>query len=209
MNNAFILDQVGKSTLSSITAQWVRNSTDLFEDPSRGGVTRISLEYAGLGGTEHFLRPIASHRHFFPLFWGTVFSIHGEVGYITSTRDDEVSLSERFFLGGIRTIRGFKTREVGPKEDEVYVGGEKMGYFNIEYLFPIYRSLGLQGVLFYDTGNVWRDDEEYFSDMRHSAGAGIRWRSPLGPLRFEWGYNLDPRDDEKQSVFEFTIGRPF
>ncbi len=207
--NEFIVDQAGRSTLSSITTQWVRNSTDFYEDPSRGGVTRISLEYAGLGGTEHFLRPIASHRHFFPLFWGTVFSVHGEVGYITSTRDDEVSLSERFFLGGIRTIRGFKTREVGPKEGDIYVGGEKMGYFNIEYLFPIYRSLGLQGVIFYDTGNVWRDDEEYFSDMRHSAGAGIRWRSPLGPLRFEWGYNLDPRDDEKQSVFEFTIGRPF
>ncbi len=209
LNNAFIVDQEGQSTLSSVTAQWVRNSTDLFEDPSRGGITRISLEYAGLGGTEHFLRPIVSHRHFFPLFWGTVFSVHGEVGYITSTRDDEVSLSERFFLGGIRTIRGFKTREVGPREDGVFVGGEKMGYFNIEYLFPVYRPLGLQGVIFYDTGNVWRDDEEYFSDMRHSAGAGIRWRSPLGPLRFEWGYNLDPRDDEKKSVFEFTIGRPF
>jgi len=209
--NRFIADQAGRSTLSSITTQWVRNSTDFYEDPSRGGVTRISLEYAGLGGTEHFLRPIASHRHFFPLFWGTVFSIHGEVGYITSTRgDDEVSISERFYLGGIRTIRGFKTREVGPRSDDgIYIGGEKMGYFNIEYLFPIYRSLGLQGVLFYDTGNVWTDDEEYFSDMRHSAGAGIRWRSPLGPLRFEWGYNLDPRDDEKKSVFEFTIGRPF
>ena len=206
-----IAAQEGRSTLSSITTQWVRNSTDFYEDPSRGGVTRISLEYAGLGGTEHFLRPIASHRHFFPLFWGTVFSIHGEVGYITPTRgDDDVSISERFYLGGIRTLRGFKTREVGPRDTGgIYVGGEKMGYFNLEYLFPISRPLGLQGVLFYDTGNAWRDNEEYFSDMRHSAGAGVRWRSPLGPLRFEWGYNLDPRDDEKKSVFEFTIGRPF
>ena len=209
LNNPFIVEQAGTSTLSSITTQWVRNSTDFFEDPSRGGVTRISLEYAGLGGTEHFLRPIASHRHFFPLFWGTVFSAHGEIGYITSTRDDDVSLSERFFLGGIRTIRGFKTREVGPQEGNVFVGGEKMAYLNLEYLFPIYRPLGLQGVIFYDTGNAWRDSEDYFSDMRHSAGAGIRWRSPLGPLRFEWGYNLSPRDNERKSVFEFTIGRPF
>ncbi len=209
LNNPFIVEQAGTSTLSSITTQWVRNSTDFFEDPSRGGVTRISLEYAGLGGTEHFLRPIASHRHFFPLFWGTVFSVHGEIGYITSTRGDDVSLGERFFLGGIRTIRGFKTREVGPQEGSVFVGGEKMAYFNLEYLFPVYRPLGLQGVIFYDTGNAWRDSEDYFSDMRHSAGAGIRWRSPLGPLRFEWGYNLSPRDNERKSVFEFTIGRPF
>ena len=209
LNNRFIVDQAGKSTLSSITTQWVRNSTDFHEEPSRGGITRISLEYAGLGGSEHFLRPIASHRHFFPLFWGTVFSAHGEIGYITSTRGGDVSLSERFFLGGISTIRGFKSREIGPIEDDVFVGGEKMAYFNLEYLFPIYRPLGLQGVIFYDTGNAWHNNEEYFSDMRHSAGAGIRWRSPLGPLRFEWGYNLSPRDSERKSVFEFTIGRPF
>lgn len=209
LQNRFIVDEQGKSTLSSITAQWVRNSTDFYDDPSRGGITRISLEYAGLGGTENFIRPIASHRHFFPLFWGTVFSIHGEIGYIESLDDEDVPLSERFFLGGIRTLRGFKSREVGPLEGDIYRGGEKMGYFNFEYLFPVYPSLGLKGVLFYDTGNAWLDSEDYFSDMRHSVGAGIRWRSPLGPLRFEWGYNLSPRDDEKTSVFEFTIGRSF
>ncbi|SEA10107.1 Beta-barrel assembly machine subunit BamA [Desulfuromusa kysingii] len=199
-----------ESTLSSITTEWIRNSTDYYQDPSRGGITNISLEYAGLGGTEDFVKTIVEHRHFFPLFWGTVFSIHGEVGYVVSTNGDDVSITEKFFLGGIRTMRGFETREVGPvDEDGDYIGGEKMGYFNFEYLFPIYKDLGLKGVLFYDTGNAWSDDEEYFSDMRNSVGAGIRWQSPLGPLRFEWGYNLSPRDSEKQSVFEFSIGKSF
>ncbi len=202
--------QEGETTLSSITTEWIRNSTDYYQDPSRGGVTNLSLEYAGLGGTEDFVKTIVEHRHFFPLFWGTVFSIHGEVGYVVSTSDDEVSITERFFLGGIRTIRGFESREVGPIDEYGnYVGGEKMGYFNFEYLFPIYKDLGLKGVLFYDTGNAWTDDEEYFSDMRSSVGAGIRWQSPMGPLRFEWGYNLSPRDEERQSIFEFTIGRAF
>ncbi len=202
--------QEGETTLSSVTTEWIRNSTDYYQDPSRGGVTNLSLEYAGLGGTEDFVKTIVEHRHFFPLFWGTVFSIHGEVGYVVSTSDDEVSITERFFLGGIRTIRGFESREVGPiDENGNYIGGEKMGYFNFEYLFPIYKDLGLKGVLFYDTGNAWTDDEEYFSDMRNSVGAGIRWQSPMGPLRFEWGYNLSPRDEERQSIFEFTIGRAF
>ncbi|MCD6581710.1 MAG: outer membrane protein assembly factor BamA [Desulfuromusa sp.] len=205
----WVQEQVGESTLSSVTAEWIRNSTDFYQDPSRGGITKLSLEYAGLGGTEDFVKSIAEHRHFFPLFWGTVFSIHGEVGYVVSTNDEDVSITERFFLGGIRTMRGFKNREVGPRDGNDFIGGEKMGYFNFEYLFPIVKDLGLKGVLFYDTGNAWRDDEEYFSDMRNSVGAGIRWLSPLGPLRFEWGYNLSPRDDEKQSVFEFTIGRAF
>jgi outer membrane protein insertion porin family len=84
-----------------------------------------------------------------------------------------------------------------------------MAYFNFEYLFPIYKKLGLKGVLFYDVGNVWAEDENYLSSMRSSVGAGIRWRSPMGPLRFEWGYNLSPRDYEDHTVFEFTIGKAF
>jgi outer membrane protein insertion porin family len=199
-----------QSTLSSITTEWIRNSTDFYQDPTCGGITKLSLEYAGLGGTEDFVKSIVEHRHFFPLFWGTVFSVHGEVGYVVSTNDDDVSITEKFFLGGIRTLRGFESREVGPTDENGnFIGGEKMGYFNFEYLFPIYKDLGLKGVLFYDTGNAWTDDEDYFTDMRNSVGAGIRWQSPLGPLRFEWGYNLSPRDDEKQSVFEFTIGKAF
>ncbi len=199
-----------ESTLSSITTEWIRNSTDYYQDPSRGGITKLSLEYAGLGGTQDFVKSIVEHRHFFPLFWGTVFSIHGELGYVVSTNDEDVPITERFFLGGIRTLRGFENREVGPiDENGYYIGGEKMGYFNFEYLFPLYKDLGLKGVLFYDTGNVWTDDDQYFSDMRNSVGAGIRWQSPMGPLRFEWGYNLSPRDNEKQSIFEFTIGKAF
>ncbi len=206
----WVQEQAGDSTLSSITTEWIRNSTDYYQDPSRGGITKLSLEYAGLGGTEEFVKSIAEHRHFFPLFWGTVFSIHGEVGYVVSTNSDDVSITERFFLGGIRTLRGFENREVGPTDESgSFVGGEKMGYFNFEYLFPLAKDLGLKGVLFFDTGNAWTDDEEYFSDMRSSVGAGIRWQSPMGPLRFEWGYNLSPRNDEKQSIFEFTIGRAF
>ncbi len=208
--NDYIKDEEGDSTLSSITTQIIRNSTDYYDDPHSGGVTKLSLEFAGLGGTEHFLKTIGEHRHFFPLPWGgTVFSIHGETGYVTSTNGDDVSITEKFFLGGIRTIRGFKYREVGPREDGDYIGGTKMAYFNFEYLFPIYKKLGLKGVLFYDTGNAWGEDENYFSSMRHSVGGGIRWKSPMGPLRFEWGYNLSPKDYEDHSVFEFTIGKAF
>jgi len=204
-----IQDEEGNSTLSSITTQIVRNSTDYYDDPSRGGVTHISLEFAGLGGTEHFLKPLAEHRHFFSLPWGHVFSIHGETGYVTSTNSDDVSITQKFFLGGIRTIRGFNYREVGPRENGDYVGGPKMGYFNFEYIFPIYKKLGLKGVLFYDTGNAWAEDENYFSSMRHGAGFEIRWKSPMGPLRFAWGRNLSPKDYEDNSVFEFTIGKAF
>ncbi len=208
--SATVKDAEGESTLSSLTADLVRNSTDNYQDPSKGGITKLSLEFAGLGGTENFLKGIADHRHFFPVIGDTVFSVHGSIGYIMKTwTDDDIPMSEKFFLGGIRTLRGFESREVGPMEDGDYIGGEKMAYANFEYIFPIAKDMGFKGVLFYDIGNAWGEDEDYFSDLRHSAGAGIRWLSPLGPLRFEWGYNLDPRDGEKRSVFEFTIGKAF
>jgi outer membrane protein insertion porin family len=202
-----ILDAEGTSLMSSITTEWVRKTIDNYQDPSSGGVTKLSLELAGFGGTEDFLKGIAEHRHYFPLFGGTVFSVHGSIGYIVETwGDEDIPLSEKFFLGGLSSIRGFESREVGPMEDGEYIGGEKMAYANFEYIFPLAKDMGIKGLFFFDIGNAWSEDEAYFSDMRYSVGTGIRWLSPIGPLRFEWGYNLDPTDDEDDSVFEFSIG---
>lgn len=214
-----ILDQEGDSKLSSLTLALNRNSTDYYQDPSTGGISKFTLEYAGLGGTENFGKVVGSHRHFWPLFLDTVVSLHGQIGYVFETTNDPIPLDEKFFLGGLRSIRGFDTREVGPKEPELddngeivdyaFIGGEKSAFFNLEYLIPISKSMGLKGVLFYDVGNAWLEEQNYFDDMRQSVGAGIRWFSPLGPLRFEWGYNLEPQDDEKRTVFEFSIGTAF
>lgn len=220
--------QEGKSTLSSLFLSLTHDNTDYRLDPSTGGVSEVSLEFAGLGGSERFARYIVDHRHFWPWPWGTVFSVHGQVGYVQQVAGREIPIDERFYLGGIRTLRGFKTREVGPRvlktaelvdpvtgevitsgSDFEYTGGDKEGYFNVEYMFPLVKDLGLKGVLFFDTGNTWSEDQDFFSEMRYSAGAGIRWFSPLGPLRLEWGYNLDPKQFEKRSQFEFSIGNYF
>ena len=69
--------------------------------------------------------------------------------------------------------------------------------------------MGLKGVLFYDAGNSFDDDESLSFDLRHSVGFGIRWKSPMGPLRIEWGINLSPEDDEKSSVWDFSVGTFF
>lgn len=207
--NSLIYQQQGESVLSSVSASVTRNSTDYRLDPSTGGFTTLTTEYAGLGGSEHFGKVDFGHRQFFPLFWDTVFSINGNIAQVFKTTDDEIPVGERFYLGGLRSVRGFRTREVGPKENETYIGGEKAAYFNFDYLFPLNKKYGLKGLFFFDTGNAWLETEDYFSDMRYSAGYGIRWFSPLGPLRFEWGHNLDPREGEKDSVFEFSIGSYF
>lgn len=226
--SSLIRDQEGESVLSSIFMSLSRDTTDYRLDPSRGSKSELSLEFAGIGGDEKFARTIIDHRHFFPFKWGTVFSIHGQIGQIFEVDDQEIPIGERFYLGGIRTIRGFKSRKVGPRVRQIiettdpltgqvvssvgdyeYIGGEKEAYFNFEYLFPIAKEAGLKGVLFFDTGNAWLKGEDFFESMRYSVGGGIRWMSPLGPLRLEWGRNLDPLQDEKDTELEFSIGRFF
>ncbi|MCF6178371.1 MAG: outer membrane protein assembly factor BamA [Geopsychrobacter sp.] len=202
-------DEEGLSTLSSLTASLTRNTTDFRLDPSRGGSTSFYVEYAGIGGTSKFAKLEFSHRQFYSLFWHTVLSINGDISYVTKTGNTRIPISEKFFLGGLRSVRGFNTRELGPKDGNLFIGGEKAAFFNLEFIFPISKEFKLKGLFFIDSGNAWRESDVYFSDMRYSAGYGVRWVSPMGPLRFEWGYNLDPRGTEKDSVFEFSIGSFF
>jgi len=77
--------------------------------------------------------------------------------------------------------------------------------FNFELIFPIIKSAGMKGVVFYDTGNTW-DGRYYLNDLRQTVGAGIRWYSPIGPLRLEYGYVLDRRENDSSGRWEFSIG---
>jgi outer membrane protein insertion porin family len=80
----------------------------------------------------------------------------------------------------------------------------------VELLFPLIEKLGIRGVGFFDAGNVYEDLEDFsVSDFRTDAGAGIRWSSPFGPLRIEWGYNLDPEPGEDRSRWQFSAGAFF
>ncbi|NJC89283.1 MAG: outer membrane protein assembly factor BamA [Desulfuromonas sp.] len=202
-----IKDEEGTSLISSLTSSFTRDTTDYRLDPSSGQVFEASWELAGLGGDEKFNKFIVDYRHFWPAPFSTVLSAHGQVGYIQEWGDD-VPIDERFYLGGINTIRGFDSREVGPRDENGdYTGGDMEAYANFEWLFPLSKEMGIKGVTFFDVGNAW--DTNYLSDWRYSVGAGIRWLSPLGPLRLEWGYNLDPEPWEDRSRLDFMIGRFF
>jgi outer membrane protein insertion porin family len=221
-----ITSQEGESTLSAISATLSRETTDYRLDPTRGYLTSLTGDFAGLGGTQYFSKVTLDHRHYLQAFGSTYFVLHGQIGQLFKIGDNEIPIDERFLLGGINSLRGFESRKVGPRlqrsTDAVdpvsgailgtsdtfdYIGGVKKAYMNLEYVFPLYKDLGLKGLVFFDTGNAWGEDEDFFSDMRYSVGAGIRWFSPMGPLRLEWGFNLDPTEDEADSQFEFSIGR--
>ncbi len=199
--------QEGTTVTSSITAALNRDSTNDTMFPSQGSRNSIAVTYAGgfLQGDSQFTRYGATSFWFFPLPWDTVFSVGGRWGYITANNDKPIPVYERYYLGGINSLRGL--RNVGPTDPATgeFIGGLTMMSYTAEYIFPVMKSAGLRGVVFFDTGNSW-ESGYHFNDMRRTTGVGVRWYSPIGPLRLEWGYVLDRREGDDPFRWEFTMG---
>jgi len=206
----------GVQKTRSVVFALSRNTTDRAIDPSRGGIQSASLEYAGgpLGGDSQFVKYFLNAKRFTPVTATTVFSWNLLWGHVIPAGGvEEVPLFERFFLGGPYSIRGFKSRSLSPVDPVTgeLIGGNKELIANFEYLFPLVADIGFKGVVFFDVGNAWAQGEWPFNDQGLWAayGVGIRWYSPMGPLRFEWGWNLSRPEGEPKRVMEFTIGTPF
>ncbi|MFO0751898.1 MAG: outer membrane protein assembly factor BamA [Thermodesulfovibrionales bacterium] len=205
-----IKDQEGSSTTSSIGFSLGRDSRDNYLDPSRGSKNALYFTFAGLGGTNKFLKVLLDSGWYFPVFKKTTFAVRGRVGYATGLFGEELPLYERYYVGGIYTVRGIGYGEAGPRDiNASAIGGEKELIFNFEYIFPIVSEYKLKGLVFFDAGRAYGAEETFGSDLRYTAGTGIRWISPMGPLRIEWGYNIDKRTHESASKVEFTFGSFF
>ena len=203
-----IKDQIGTRITSSITPSIVRDSRDNFIDPSRGSRNSLYVTFAGIGGTNAFIKGVADSAWFFPI-GSTTISVRGRFGYATGLFGKELPLYERFYVGGIYTVRGLGFGEAGPRDDKgSVIGGTKELIFNLEYIFPIFSELRLKGVVFADAGNSY-DQDEPIGSLRYTSGLGIRWISPIGPIRIEWGYNINKKPGEDSSRLEFTFGTFF
>jgi outer membrane protein insertion porin family len=218
---AFLLISDTPRNISSFTAAIVWDSRNNLIDPTSGNITRLGIEYAGgpLGGNTDFIRYSASTRFFFPFVLGTVFSVAGRYGLIDFRNlGNEIIVTERYYLGGPNDLRGFEYRRVGPRvpTDDggfVIIGGVQELYFTAEYIFPLLPRVGFKGVVFFDMGNAFNDGQTLSfdpRDLRKDYGFGIRWVSPLGPLRFEVGFpigQLLPGEDPYE--IQFTVGTLF
>jgi outer membrane protein insertion porin family len=203
----YIKDQEGDTATSGVTMTIIRDTTDDWMFPSSGSKNKISVRHTGtiFQGDTSFTKYIGSSALFFSLPLDNVFAIRGRIGYVHGNEGKEIPVYERFSLGGMNSLRGL--RDVGPVDPETgdLIGGTTMLNFNAEIIFPLIEDAGMKGVLFYDMGNAWNSGY-YLDDMRKTAGVGIRWYSPLGPLRLEWGYVLDKKEGEESNRWEFTIG---
>ncbi len=214
---------LGTTTTSSIFGSITHNNTDYRLDPSTGMINSFSIEYAGLGGDNKYARFITDHTYFHPLYKKLIASTKLTLGYIGEV-GQPVPIDEKFYLGGIYSLRGFKARTVAPTKiqitkdingnqanDQIYLGGNTEVFGNVELTFPLLSEAGLKGVMFFDYGNSFNDKSALFDTMLTSYGLGIRWASPIGPLRLEYGIPINPRKDidSTSGRFEFSIGTMF
>lgn len=219
--------QNGINIKSAITPSISFNNTDDYYVPRSGIIASTSLEYAGVGGDMEFIK----NRTTFNIYQGLqdyidmdlIFRYKSGFGYIFNDDSSKLPINEKLFLGGISSLRGYDSRSVTPKKKicnpkannggtiygcEIIETGGKISFNNsFELSFPIINRLKMRGVIFYDYGMIGHSDINEIK--RSSAGAGIEWITPIGPLQLFYAQALDDKPGDDTSSFEFTIGRRF
>lgn len=214
-SSAYVRSQQGTSVKGSWTVGIERDTTDHPFMPNKGSFTSLTSEFAakGLGSDTNFVKAEFRSGTYIPLFWKFVGHVRGGFGYLYEVDGvDTVPIYERFFLGGIDSLRAFEWGDVGPKDPITgdILGGLTYGLVNVELLFPLLEKYGVRGVVFFDAGNAFLDLDEFdVGEFRTDVGAGVRWNSPFGPIRVEVGYNLDREPGEDSFKFQFSGGAFF
>jgi outer membrane protein insertion porin family len=209
-----IKQQAGTKATSSVMVNLLNNTIDNIMNPSRGVRSEISYELAGgpFLGDNYFQKGVGFYGRYIPAgFLDSTFFVRGVAGILRPYGGKDLPIYEKFYVGSINTVRGFKYGYAGPRDQNGDpVGGENQLYFNFEWIFPIYQPAGIKGVLFFDIGHAFDDSAGWLlSGAKKSAGVGLRWFSPMGPIRIEVGFNLNPQSDERGSVFDFTMGSQY
>lgn len=207
-----VKEQEGDTVASSVTPRVIRNTINNPLDPTKGSRQQFSTEIAGLGGDQEFYLVQLQNTNYFKLFDTSmgplIFSPRGRLGWGETFNGDDFPLYRRFFPGGINSNRGYDARSMGPKENGKTYGGSSELLFNLDLLFPLVESVGLRGLVFFDAGNAYDDGETFGGNLRKAVGWGFRWRSPIAPIRIEFGFPLDKEDGDKGMVTNFSFGNP-
>jgi outer membrane protein insertion porin family len=219
----------GNNLVSAVRADASWNTRDHNFHPSTGWYIKTGSSLAGgiFGGDHAFYKLDVDARRYFPLYHTRTLSRHhasyavalelraraAAVNGYGSGADDSVPFFERFTAGGIGTLRGFDYRTVGPKENNVPIGGKVRLLGSAEVTFPLQEN-AIRGGIFLEAGNVWTEDNEVeldWNDLKKSWGVGLQILTPLSPLpiKIYWAWIIDQKPGDDSERVSFTFGFPF
>ncbi|OGX61302.1 MAG: outer membrane protein assembly factor BamA [Omnitrophica WOR_2 bacterium RIFOXYC2_FULL_45_15] len=213
---ADLIKEVGTNIISSMQFGLTRDTRDNIFSPSKGYVLAGTFELAGgpFGGDKDFVKFTTANSKYFGLFNSSVLEFRLRAGLTDAyANSGTVPIYERFYAGGAYSIRGYHERKIGPIDpvSKDPIGGDSMLVGNIEYLYPIVDFI--KGAVFYDTGNVWRKMSDFASgDFKSGFGFGVRVKTPIGPMRLDYGWplNKEPGEPSKgKGRFHFSLSHGF
>jgi outer membrane protein insertion porin family len=212
----YIRDQEGSLLTSSVGQSLVYDTRDNRFDPTTGMVTTFRQDIAGLGGDAKFLRHEIEGAYYYPVAKEWTWMVGGSFGHIMGMNDD-VRIQNRFFVGE-RQVRGFNNLGIGPRDlaTNDALGGNMYYTGTTELLFPLGlpEEMGFRGVVFTDIASLWDIDNAGpgiadSNSMRLSAGVGVAWRSPFGPIRVDFAKAFLKEDYDETQMVRFSFGTRF
>ena len=202
-----------KTDAFAATVGWARDGRDSLLVPSRGRYQRVFFEWSFLGEVK-YLKTNLQYQEYWPLPLRLTLGVNAEVGIGKGLDGKPYPVFKNFYGGGLGTVRGFEQGSLGVVDPTgAYIGGAKRFNANAELYFPVPgtgNDRTLRIFAFADTGNVWREDEKVTgASLRASAGLGLSWISPVGPLKLSWAKPLQVQRNDRIQRFQFQIGTAF
>jgi outer membrane protein insertion porin family len=208
---------------SSLALSMVHDKRNNIFETSAGYYLSGKVEFTGVGGAKKFWKAQLEGRYFKQILGDLVLRTRVKASQIYTVADNPVPRLSRFGLGGPRNLRGYNSNNVGPQlwarktgvttgpEESWALGGNQSVFGQLEFEHPLIKEAGLKWVVFYDVGNVFEDrwGADSDTDLLQDYGFGFRWFSPIGVLRFELGYPINPRSVDASNQFYFDIGQIF
>jgi outer membrane protein insertion porin family len=179
--------------------------------PTAGSKLSVGSRFSGFGGDVAFTSHTGEAMYYHHLFWKAVLKLKANTTLLAESGPEPIPFDRRVVLGGIQSIRGYRPGEIGPRDQYgSVIGGDRSLFTNVECLFPILETLKLNGVIFFDAGNAWNvADSPFLKEVKAGFGCGVRWMSPMGPIRLEYGWKVSPQRGEETGAFAFGMGQLF
>jgi outer membrane protein insertion porin family len=214
----FVVDAKGSEVYSEVSHGMTYDRRDSRINPTEGYFGRLTTDVAGLGGSAKYIRNRADAGYYYPVFEKWVASLTGSGGYIHGLGED-VKLLDRFYIGG-NEVRGFNTDGIGPRDNQTddALGGEIFYAGSLQLAFPLGlpEEFDIRGRVFSDFGSSWQMAEQGNGDLvddasavRVSAGTGLTWVSPFGPLGIDLGWALKKEEFDKTELLRLNFGTRF